>query len=128
MFCYSSEHEGFGNQAIETIWARRPLAVLEYPVFKQFVRVHVPHYISLGDTGQLGRLDDFGGLHQLRPDILDDAVKRAVSLLADHHLEERWAEENFTELRAFCGMDVVAAEYIRLYTDLRETARPSRAG
>ena len=128
LVCYSSEHEGFGNQAIETIWARRPLAVLEYPVFKQFVRVHVPHYISLGDTGQLGRLDDFGGLHQLRPDILDDAVKRAVSLLADHHLEERWAEENFTELRAFCGMDVVAAEYIRLYTDLRETARPSRAG
>src|SRR5215207_5668361 len=36
LVCYPPEHEGFGNQAIETIWARLPLAVLEYPVFKAF--------------------------------------------------------------------------------------------
>lgn len=31
LVCYPSEHEGFGNQAIETVWARVPLVVLEYP-------------------------------------------------------------------------------------------------
>ncbi len=124
LVCYPPEHEGFGNQAIETVWARRPLAVLEYPVFKCFVRDHVPHYISLGDTEQLERLEEFGGLHQLRHDILSGAVKRAVTVLTDHDLERRWTEENFTALRAFCGIDIVAAEYIRLYTEIMRRARP----
>ena len=65
LVCYPPEHEGFGNQAIETVWAKRPLAILEYPVFKVFVRDHIPHYISLGDVAGLRRLNEFGGLHQL---------------------------------------------------------------
>ena len=100
------------------------MAVLEYPVFKRFVRNHIPHYISLGDTAQLGQLDEFAGLHQLRRDVLDTAVKSAIALLMDHDLEKRWADENFTELRAFCGMDTVAAQYIRLYTELKGKAGP----
>ena len=79
LVCYPPEHEGFGNQAIETVWAKRPLVVLEYPVFKGFVRDHIPHYISLGDTDQLGRLDEFGGLHQLRHDVLEAAVREPSS-------------------------------------------------
>jgi mannosylglucosylglycerate synthase len=118
LVCYPPEHEGFGNQAIETVWAKRPLAVLEYPVFKRFVRDHVPHYISLGDTEQLERLNEFGGLHQLRQDILGGAVKRAITVLTDHDLEARWTDEDFATLRSFCGMDTVAAEYIRLYAEL----------
>ena len=122
LICYPPEHEGFGNQAIETVWARRPLAVLEYPVFKQFVRHHIPHYISLGDTGQLRRLEGFAGLHQLDDEVLDMAVKTAIALLMDHDLEKRWADENFTELRAFCGIDTVTAQYVRLYTELKGNA------
>lgn len=118
LVCYTPEHEGFGNQAIETVWAKRPLAVLEYPVFKRFVRDHIPHYISLGDTEQLERLTEFGGLYQLPHDMLDAAIKRTVTVLTDHDLERRWTTENFTALRPFCGMDTVAAEYIRLYTEL----------
>jgi hypothetical protein len=118
LVCYPPEHEGFGNQAIETIWAKRPLVVLEYPVFKRFVRDHIPHYISLGDSEQLERLEEFGGLHQLRRDILDGAVQRTIMVLRDHDLERRWTDEDFTALSAFCGMDTVVAEYIRLYGEL----------
>ena len=118
LVCYPPEHEGFGNQAIEAVWAKRPLAVLEYPVFKRFVRDHVPHYISLGDTEQLGRLEGFGGLHKLRPDILEEAVNAAIAVLKDHDVERRWTEENFRVLRTFCGIDTVAAEYIRLYGEM----------
>jgi len=118
LVCYPPEHEGFGNQAIEAVWAKRPLAVLEYPVFKRFVGDHIPHYISLGDTTQLARMHEFGGLHQLRPGILDKAVKGAVAVLTDHDLERRWTEENFRTLRAFCDLDIVAARYIGLYRDL----------
>jgi len=45
-------------------------------------------------------------------------------VLTDHDLEKRWTDEDFTTLRAFCGMDTVAAEYIRLYTELMGGAGP----
>jgi glycosyltransferase involved in cell wall biosynthesis len=122
LICYPPEHEGFGNQAIEAVWARLPLAVFEYPVFQRFVREHIPHYISLGDSEQLERLDEFGGLHKLSEVILQRAVDEAVAVLEDHDTERRWTEENARALRAFCGIDVVADQYIRLYGELTPPA------
>lgn len=115
LVCYPPEHEGFGNQAIETIWARLPLAVLEYPVFQAFVRNHIPHYISLGDTAGLRRLEKFGGLHQLPKDILERALQLASTVLRDHAMEARWVDANVAALRAFCGIDTVTEHYIQLY-------------
>jgi mannosylglucosylglycerate synthase len=113
--CYPPEHEGFGNQLIESVWARRPLVLLEYPVFKRYLRDHVPHYISLGDVDQLGQLPDFGGLHLLDEKILDAALDRTLTVLEDHGLEARWTEENAKVLRELCGMDAVVDRYIDLY-------------
>ncbi len=124
LVCYPPEHEGFGNQAIEAVWARRPLVVLEYPVFKRFVRDHVPHYVSLGDTERLDRLNRFGGLYQLRPEVLQHAVDAAIAVLRDHDLQATWTEENVSALRAFCGIDSVAAEYIRLYGAIGARSAP----
>jgi hypothetical protein len=124
LICYPPEHEGFGNQAIEAVWARRPLAVLEYPVFKRFVRDHIPYYISLGDTEQLTRLPEFAGLLHLRRDVLDAAVKNAIALLMDQNLEKIWTDMNSTELRKFCGIDTVTEQFIALYTELAETTGP----
>ena len=115
LVCYPPEHEGFGNQAIETVWARRALVVLEYPVFQAYVRDHIPHYISLGDVAGLGRLEQFGGLHLLREDVLQRALDSAVGLLKDHDLERRWVEENWTSMRSFCGIDAVCEQYVELY-------------
>jgi hypothetical protein len=113
--CYPPEHEGFGNQLIESVWARRPLVLLEYPVFKRYLRDHVPHYISLGDVDQLGELPDSGGLHLLDEKILDAALDRTLTVLEDHGLEARWTEENAKVLRELCGMDAVLDRYIDLY-------------
>jgi hypothetical protein len=118
LVCYPPEHEGFGNQAIEAVWARLPLAVFEYPVFQRYVRDHLPHFISLGDADQLSRLDDFGGLHQLGDEILERAVAESVAVLTDHELERSWSVDNERTLRAFCGIDVVADQYIALYAEL----------
>jgi hypothetical protein len=115
LVCYPPEHEGFGNQAIEAVWAKRPLAVLEYPVFKVFVRDHIPHYISLGDVAGLRQLDAFGGLHQLREDIVRKAVDAAIAVLKDHALERRWVDDNAYSLRRFCGIDTVCERYVNLY-------------
>ena len=119
LVCYPPEHEGFGNQAIEAVWARLPLAVFEYPVFQRFVRDHIPHYISLGDAEQLERLREFGGLHRLREDILEQAADAAIAVLEDHVMEQRWTDDNARVLRAFCGIDTVAGRYIELYGELQ---------
>ena len=119
LVCYPPEHEGFGNQAIEAVWAKRPLAVLEYPVFKAFVRDHVPHYISLGDVPGLGRLAEFGGLHLLREDVLQRALGEAIMVLRDHEIERRWVDENAISLRRFCGIDTVCEQYVGLYDSMR---------
>jgi hypothetical protein len=118
LVCYPPEHEGFGNQAIEAVWARLPLAVFEYPVFERYVREHIPHYISLGTSSQLEWLDQFGGLHRLRDDVLARAVGEAIAVLIDHDTEREWTEEDVQTLRAFCGIDVVTDQYIRLYGEL----------
>ena len=119
LVCYPPEHEGFGNQAIEAVWARLPLAVFEYPVFQRYVRDHLPHYISLGDAAQLSRTERFGGLHQLREEILHRAVAQTVAVLVHQDTARRWVDENVPVLRAFCGIDVVAEQYIELYGQLR---------
>jgi mannosylglucosylglycerate synthase len=115
LVCYSPEHEGFGNQAIEAVWAKRPLAVLEYPVFEAFVREHIPHYISLGNVAGLGRLEEFGGLHLLREDVLQRALDAAVAVLRHHEVERRWVEENDVSMRPFCGIDSVCERYVAIY-------------
>ena len=121
LVCYSPEHEGFGNQLIETVWARRPLVVLEYPVFERFVRDHLPHYISLGDTQHLLHTDRFGGLHQLAPAQLDTAVEATIALLRDHETLRHWVDDDFDSLRAFCGSATIASRYIELYESLMES-------
>jgi len=115
LVCYSSEHEGFGNQAIETIWARVPLVILEYPVFRVFVRHHLPHYVSLGEVDGLVRPPELGGLYKLPEDRLQRAVQEAITVLSEHALETTWVDQNAASLRAFCGIDVVCSQYIRLY-------------
>ena len=127
LVCYPPEHEGFGNQAIEAVWAKLPLAVLEYPVFAAFVRDHLPHYVSLGGVVGLGRLDEFGGLHLLREDVLQPALDAAIRVLKDHELEWRWVEENWTSLRGFCGIDTVCEQYVKLYRSPRPAAQPPTA-
>ena len=124
LVCYSPEHEGFGNQAIEAVWAKRPLIALQYPVFKWFVSEHIPSYISLGNVEDLGRLQQFGGLHLLNDDVLQSAVDLAVEVLKDHDLENRWIQENVVALRQFCGIDIVCERYIRLYANAAARQTP----
>ena len=122
--CYSAEHEGFGNQVIESIWAKRPLALFQYPVFKRYLRDHVPHFVSLGDAEHLERLQEFGGLHRLADDVLEQALDGTVALLTDHGLATRFTEENSRVLRTFCGIEAVVDQYIALYNEIGMGFRP----
>lgn len=115
--CYCPEHEGFGNQAIESVWARRPLANTDYPVFKRFVAPHIPCRVSLGDPATLQRLPGWN-LYELPQDRAQAAATAVIDVLTDHDLSRQWTSDDFDSLRAFCGIETVAGAYIRLYEEL----------
>jgi mannosylglucosylglycerate synthase len=119
---YSPEHEGFGNQAVEAVWAKKPVAILEYPVFETDVKNHLPNYVSLGHTRDL-ETDEVNGLRKLKPEIVDSAVDSAINVLTDHDCEAEWVNKDFATLREFCGIDHVTDKYMKLYEDLKQKKR-----
>lgn len=47
---YPSLLEGFGNQFLEAIFAKKPLILYEYPVFEDYIKGFGFEYVSLGNT------------------------------------------------------------------------------
>jgi mannosylglucosylglycerate synthase len=118
LVCYPTEHEGFGNQAIEAVWAKRLLALHEYPVFTAYIRDYLPKYISLGTNRDLHRSEQNDQFYQLDQRVIEAAVRETIALLRDPEREHVWTEENYRMMRTFCGIQQVTDLYVRLYTEI----------
>lgn len=100
---YPSLVEGWGNQFIEAIFARRPIVVFEYPVFQADIRHEGYHYISLGDSVEpRGR----GKLVQLPVHALEEAVSEACNVLLSEDTNQK-LEENARIGERFHGFHVM---------------------
>ncbi len=88
---YPSLWEGWGNQFIEAVFAKKPLVVFEYPVFKTDIKSEGYDYISLGDS--LG-MDRANRLVTVPDNHLAGAVWQACRMLTDSKteqiLEDNW--------------------------------------
>jgi glycosyltransferase involved in cell wall biosynthesis len=89
---YTSILEGWGNQLIEAVFAKKPLVVFEYPVYKSDIAPLGFQFISLGDTAHY---DENEGLHRLDVQRLDDAARRLKQLLCDPERLSEIVEKNF---------------------------------
>lgn len=89
---YPSEYEGFGNQFLEAIHAKKPVAVFKYPVFKTDIAPLGFEYISLGDT----LTADDQGLKHIPPQILDQAVDQIIVLLKNQVAYKNMVEKNYS--------------------------------
>ena len=77
---YPSLWEGWGNQFVEAIFAKKPIVVFEYPVFKSDIKPEGYNVISLGDA--LG--DDLPNrLVQVPATHTTAAVTQAITTLTD---------------------------------------------
>ncbi len=77
---YPSLVEGWGNQFIEAVFARKPVVLFEYPVFRQDIRCEGYRFVSLGDeVTSRGR----HGLIALPPEALDRAVDSMIRFLTE---------------------------------------------
>lgn len=75
---YPSLQEGWGNQFIEAVFARKPIVLFEYPVFKADIKKEGYTYVSFGDEV---RYEPDMGFAKLEPKKIKKAVQKCVQLL-----------------------------------------------
>lgn len=106
---YPSEYEGFGNQFLEAVWAKKPVAVFEYPVFKTDIAPKGFGYISLGDV--IARRD---GLVKT-PDVkLTDAAKKVWETLTSKEKYTSLVESNFELGKKYFSYENTLAVLVKL--------------
>jgi len=91
MVTYPSIYEGWGNQFLEGIFAKKPQVVFEYSVFESDIKAFDFDYISLGNTYSL-KEDD---LAQIDQDRLEKAAYEVIDYLTDSHKYKQAVERNF---------------------------------
>ncbi|KHE72639.1 glycosyltransferase family 4 protein [Halobacillus sp. BBL2006] len=88
---YPSILEGWGNQLLEGMFAKKPLLVYEYPVFERDIKQSGIKYPSLGSEYDLSTL----GLVEVNEEVMDKAVEDAVGILTTPEVYEDVVETNF---------------------------------
>jgi glycosyltransferase involved in cell wall biosynthesis len=89
---YPSYWEGWGNQFLEAVFARLPLVMFEYPVYKTDIKGKGFRVISLGD--KIAGRDELG-LVRVDREALCRAAQGAVQALTAPSERQRMVEHNF---------------------------------
>lgn len=102
---YPSVWEGWGNQFIEAVFARLPVVLFEYPVWKSDLSAIGFDVATLGDTMTL---PDEEGLVSVPEDALDRAVRDVVEFLTDATRRRTAVERNYELARQHFSYDALA--------------------
>lgn len=82
--------EGWGNQFIEAVFAKKPIVLFEYPVFKKDIKPEGYKYISLGSQF----VNNLDGLKLIPKENLKKAVQKTEKWLLNKNLN-KILERNF---------------------------------
>ena len=93
VIAYPSQVEGFGNQFLEAMYAKKPVLVFEYPVFEADIKKEGYEVISLGNKAFVKDL--VNGFVSVKPDILEKAARQTVDLLNDEARLKEVTTKNF---------------------------------
>ncbi|RLC39241.1 glycosyl transferase family 1 [Candidatus Falkowbacteria bacterium] len=88
---FPSVWEGWGNQFIETIFAKKPVVIYEYPVYKTDIKKEGYKVISLGN-GSLKKDND--ELYSISPKSMKKAVKQTIRWMTNKKLNNT-LDKNF---------------------------------
>ena len=88
---YPSIQEGWGNQFLEGLFAKKPMLVFEYDVYKEDIKEKGFKVISLGDKYELNKY----GLAKVSEGVIKRAAGECIKLLIDKDYRKKMVEENF---------------------------------
>ena len=103
MITYPSIYEGWGNQFLEGIFAKKPQVVFEYSVFKSDIQAYGFDYISLGDTYTTGT----DSLAQIKEHVLKQAAETCVAYLCDQNQYHTCVEKNFNIAKEHLSLEAL---------------------
>lgn len=103
MVIYPSIWEGWGNQFIESVFAKKPIIIYEYPVFRQDIKKEGYKFISLGSS--LAGKDE-NGLQKIPQKNINKAVRQSINWLLDNNLNKK-LEDNFKIGKKFHGYKIL---------------------
>jgi len=89
---YTSLLEGWGNQLIEAVFARKPLVVFEYPVYKSDIASLGFDFISLSDRATY---NEEKALYEVENVLLEKAASELKMLLSNKRLLQEKVQHNF---------------------------------
>jgi mannosylglucosylglycerate synthase len=107
---YPTGWEGFGNQLLEAFAAGLPVAVFEYPVFKEDIAPKGVKVVSLGDKVIPGEGSD--GLVRLPAEKLERAAREIMEVLLDSDRWEMIVGHNIEVGKAYFSLDVLQAHLV----------------
>jgi mannosylglucosylglycerate synthase len=88
---YPSILEGWGNQLLEAVFAKKPMVIYEYPVYQTDIANKGFSFISLGGNHTVGE----DGLVQVENNKVKDAAKQAIDILTNPSLYNEVTNHNF---------------------------------
>jgi glycosyltransferase involved in cell wall biosynthesis len=112
---YPSTWEGWGNQFIEAVFAKLPVLLFEYPVWRSDLQQAGFDVVSLGHT-ITGR--DERGLVNVPQETIEKAADDVVAILTDPERRKQIGEHNYEVGRSNYGYDTLE----RLVRDLAAKA------
>ncbi|KAF2956615.1 glycosyltransferase family 4 protein [Marinitoga sp. 38H-ov] len=87
---YPSVLEGFGNQLLEGIFAKKPILVYEYPVYEKDIKLSGFEIISLGSNAK-----KINGKYEVENKIIEKCAKEILDILLNKKKAEIITEKNF---------------------------------
>jgi len=104
---YPTGWEGFGNQLLEAFAAELPVAVFEYPVFKEDIAPKGVKVVSLGD--KLVAEKDDSGLVQLPIEVLERTAREILTILTSPEKFRGITQQNLAVGKKYFGFDKLRA-------------------
>lgn len=98
---YPSIQEGWGNQFLEGLFAKKPMLVFEYDVYKEDIKEKGFEVISLGDKFEL---DEYG-LANVSKGVIKRAAGECIELLIDKNYREKMVDKNFQSGRKHFSLE-----------------------
>ncbi len=101
MVTYPSIYEGWGNQFLEGIFAKKPMIVFEYSVYEEDIKPKGFRIISLGNKYTI--CED--GLVRIDDNVVKYAARESIRVLLDKKYRDDMVEKNFALAKKYFSYD-----------------------